>query len=115
MRQPWNDFVTIWPAIPGHRLLDIFVAPRTFWPWQIASIANAIFSWALYIVADWVVTRWERGERVHKKVVELTTRWLSLIRGLLSVYTIFCCVYLAVSLSGRWGLPPMGTGIVPWL
>lgn len=110
----WDDFVTTWRATPGHRLLDAVVMPQAFPPWQISSAVNAILAWVLYLVADWITARWNRGLSVNAPVIEITLRWLSLLRGVLSVYTIFCLIYLAASLSGRFGLAPMGTGILPW-
>jgi hypothetical protein len=110
----WDDFALTWRATPGHRLLDSVVMPEAFPPWQIASAVNAILAWVLYLVADWITARWNRGLRVKAPGTEMTLRWLSLLRGVLSVYTIFCLIYLAASLSGRFSLPPMGTGILPW-
>jgi hypothetical protein len=95
-------------------LLDAVVMPEAFPAWQIASVVNAILAWLLYFAADSVVARWKRGSRINEKAVEATLRWLSLARGALSVYTIFCSIYLAASLSGRFDLPPMGAGILPW-
>jgi hypothetical protein len=110
----WDDFAPTWRAIPGHRLLDAIVLPEAFPPWQITSAINAILSWVIYLGADWAVARWNRGSRVNEKIIGVMLRWLSLVRGVLSVYTIICGIYLAASLSGRFGLPPMGTQIVPW-
>lgn len=111
----WSDFAPSWRTIPGHRLLDAVVMPEAFPPWQIASVINAILAWALYLVADWAVARWDRGPWINEKLIEVTLRWLALVRGVLSVYTIACGIYLAASLSGRFDLPPMGTCILPWL
>jgi hypothetical protein len=109
-----DELASWWHIIAGHRLLDAIVAPAAFPGWQIASVTNASLAWTLYVVADWVTMRWHRGARVNKSGVELLVRWVSLIRGMLSVYTIICCIYLVASLSGQLGLPPMGTQILPW-
>lgn len=103
-----------WKAIPGQSLLTTVIAPETFPPWQIASVANALFAWFLYIASDWALARLRLGSKVSEEAVELALRWISLLRGVLSIYTIACCIYLAASLSSRIGLPPMGTGILPW-
>lgn len=110
----WSDLASSWRAIPGHQLLDAVVMPEAFPPWQVVSVINAILAWVLYLAADWLVARWNRGSRVNEKTIDFALRWLSLLRGILSVYTIVCCIYLAASLSGRFELPPMGTGSLPW-
>jgi hypothetical protein len=110
----WGDLGPSWHAIPGHRLLDALVMPKAFPFWQITSAVNAILAWILYLAADWVVARWKRGSRINEKVIAAMLRWISLVRGGLSVYAIVCGIYLAAALSGRFNLPTMGTGIFPW-
>jgi hypothetical protein len=98
----------------GNKFVRAVFMPDAFPAWQIASAANAVLAWALYFAADWVLAYWKRGVRINDWAIEQTLRWLSLGRGILSVYTISCCIYLAASLSGRFGLPRMGTGLLPW-
>jgi hypothetical protein len=110
----WSDLALPWGDIPGSRFLDVVLMPEAFPPWQIASVINALLAWCLYLTVDWVVVRWDQGAHISERVVESILRWLSLVRGLLSVYTIFCSIYLVASLSGRFDLPSMGARILPW-
>jgi hypothetical protein len=110
----WSDLTASWRAIPGYRVLDAVVMPEAFPAWQIASAINAILAWLLYLAADSAIARWKRGSQINEGAIEVMLRWISLARGVLSVYTILCGIYLAASLSGRLDLPPMGTAIRPW-
>jgi TIR domain len=110
----WAELSPYWNSIPGHKLLDAIVAPEVFPPWQIACAANSILAINLYFLADWIVNRWNHGLRVNVRVIEAGLRWLALARGVLSLYTIFCSIYLAASLTGRFDIPPMSTSIFPW-
>lgn len=110
----WNNLDSSWKVILGQSLLDAVVMPERFPPWHIVSVANALLAWFLYVASDWVLARLRRGLRVSENAAELALRVLFLLRGVLSVYTIFCLIYLAASLSGRFDLPPIGTRILPW-
>lgn len=110
----WSDLASSWRFIPGHRLLEAIVMPEAFPPWQVASAVNAILAWVLYIAADRFLVRWRRGSTVSLGAIEVMLRWLSLVRGALSIYTIVCGIYLAASLVDRLGLPAMGARILPW-
>jgi hypothetical protein len=81
--------------------------------WQVAALVNCVLTWVMYLVADWALHRMKAGrlpgQLSLKKVFE--TAWL--VRGVLSLYTIFCSVYLAALLSRKWDLQPLGTNLLP--
>ena len=49
-----------------------------------------------------------------RQFVEQQARWLTLIRGVLSIYTILCGLYIAASLVPELGWPPLGGKLSPW-
>jgi hypothetical protein len=109
-----GDFATSRRVTPGGSPLDAVVMPETFPFWQVAVAVNAILAWSVYLAAEWMAAGWDSGWRISEKKSKVMFYWLSLVRGVLSVYTIGCGTYFAASATEWFGLPPMGVGVLPW-
>ncbi len=110
----WEDYDQLWDAARGVPVLRAYLAPGIMPPWHVAMAANAALAWVLYFTADWAASRYERKKPPNEVRVGIGIRWLTLVRGTLSIYTILCGLYTAASLIPELGWAPLGPRLFPW-
>ena len=112
----WYQLSDRWQSIPSIEMINAFVVPDAVAPWHLAAVINALLTWFLFFYADYIVTRHRRSP--EKAVDRLWvgnffgTIWF--VRGILSVYTISCVLYISASLLPTVHWPPLGPSLFPW-
>lgn len=110
----WNESASWWwCTLPGRRLLDAFVMPAAFPPWQIAIVISAAIVWPVYVAAEWFDSRLDDGSQVRENIIRPVLHVQAIVQWFLCSYVILCWIYILASLSGL--VPSMGTRILPWL
>ena len=73
--------------------------PAQFTPWQIAMATNAMMTFLALWYADAALAR-----------VSLT-----FVRGILSIYTVFCGLYITMVAAFQLPWSPLGSKFLPWV
>ncbi|MDF1789589.1 MAG: hypothetical protein P1U82_27250 [Verrucomicrobiales bacterium] len=112
----WARVATKWDSIPGVEVVDAYVLPTHIAPWHVASVVNAVIAWGLFFLADFALSSEQRrGCLVGNRMAFGNAIAIVLLcRGLLSLYTIACVLYISAALLPEIQWPPLGPKIFPW-
>ena len=102
-----------WNPSTAVKLLDAFIVPTEVPLWHVAALINALLSWLLWGVADWVFVRRRLHRPIPEAAIHVGVRLLANVRWALTVYTIVIGIYTAATLLPELSLPRIGTDIVP--
>jgi hypothetical protein len=97
-------------------LVTIYVAPTIMPWWQIGSACNSLIAIGLFFWAEQVLIKLEDKEYpTSTGLADSLLRTMSVIRAILSLYTIACLFYLTLGFAALLKFPPLGDKLVPWL
>ncbi len=103
----WNE--QSWATI-----LNIFLMPNILHPWHIATGINALFSILLYYVVFEPAPRYLNAKVWSKKIVKMVIDGFMLVRGFISIYTIFVGISIAVLAAPSMKWPEFSWDLFPW-
>jgi len=110
----WSSIAEWWNNTPPAEFLNAYLAPLEIPRWHIAAAVNSLLAWVLFFMADHAVARYKREAEVNEGRLDTIVQSVTLIRGILTLYTIGTGLYIAASLVEKWGLPPIGEKWFPW-
>ena len=111
----WLPLAELTEKIPGQKILDLYVIPGAFAPWQYALILNAALTMALFFFADEALRQLE-GE--HKswpdRLITGILQGTTFTRRVLANYTVFCLFYITAIEALHLDWPRLGTNLLPF-
>ena len=112
----WNQLAENWNAIPGVDIINAYLLPEEVAPWHIASCSIAALTWATFFYVDFVLSRQSRtsGDSAIPLWSGYAIQLVWMFRGILSLYSICCVMYITVSLLPEVEWPPLGSNLCPW-
>lgn len=93
---------------------EYVIVPVDVPPWQLAAVINAVLGVALFLASDLLLVRLRHGIHFSDYIWSPFIKWLRFCRGVLTIYTVACAIYIVAVMSERWVLPPLGTRFFPW-
>lgn len=112
----WSHLSGIWNKIPAVDLVNAYVVPEAIPPWHIVALLNACLTWLVFFCADYMLARLNRnvGSASVPRYVTQSIQWIWFVRGLMSLYTIACALYITASMVPQVDWPPLGPRPFPW-
>lgn len=107
----WSRLAYWWAELPGVNLLNLYVVPTEVPAWHITAVFNALVAFVIYLVADHELFKLKRDLPVSEKAVDGFIRGATFVRGLSSIYTIGCTLWVTVDAARQMPWP----GVGPWL
>lgn len=96
------------------RFAVIYVVPGEMPIWQVAAGINSVLAIGLFIFAGSALFRIEHDQAWPEGHVVRVLRVSTAVRGVFSLYTIACTLYITVRAASDWNWPPLGTKVFPW-
>jgi hypothetical protein len=98
-------------STPGWQVLQFYILPKEIPGWQIAAVANSILAIFIFFQAERHVPDLQGGV---KEISALQRRFRTLLaaRNFLTIYTIFCSLYITCDIAAHSTLPRLR--IFPW-
>jgi len=109
----WNGFAAWWNGSPFWLTLGTLIEPRFFTKWQVAQAINAFLALGVFGFAWHLLQRSDAGFKVDSASANRTLSILFCVRAALTVYVLFCTIYLTVNGWQGFEGPPIGEGYVP--
>jgi len=94
--------------------IDRYLAPEDIITWHLAAFVNAILSWWMFFRADEYLHESSGGQSDIDAPAKKFFKYVGTIKNILTIYTLFCAIYITASLSARIQLPPLKFILVPW-
>jgi hypothetical protein len=110
----WNNFAAWWNQNPLTHFLAIYVVPAKIPLWQLTALINGIWAIIVFVFVKAAFTRIDEGKPWSPTHVELFLRvsWFS--RGVLTLYTVLCTLYLTREAAQTWNFPTVDWRLFPW-
>ena len=94
--------------------LDVLIEHKRVPGWQVAAFINIILVFVLYFYSDEMSYRLRNVTTDSPTIHDSIERWLKFTRGLLSIYTVSCTVYLTATLAFDIRWPAFDFVVFPW-
>jgi len=108
----WTELSRWWTAyVP--EVVSVYVAPLEIPLWQLAALLNAVLAFALLWFCEAALRRLEHGAW-SPVTVERVLQVLSVVRGVIALYTIACTVYISVREARLAGKVKVVWELFPW-
>ena len=91
------------------KIVTVYFVPDYIPMWQLAAFANAVLAFTLFMLGKRAIA-WN----VSGKVILRTIRCTAFVRGILSLYTVSCMLYITFQSLPDLKLPPLDTKLFPW-
>lgn len=109
----WNGFAAWWNGSPFWLTLGTLVEPRFFTKWQVAQAINAALALGVFLYAWHVLQRSDSGFKPDLVSANRNLSILFAVRAVLTVYVLFCTIYLTINGWQGFKGPPIDKGHFP--
>lgn len=108
----WNDLVLALQDSPASSFFRELIAPTEVPLWQLAALINALLTWILYLISDYMLFKYDTVSARAKSISLRVIQTIFFSRSFLSYYTIGVTIFIAFNTT--WKIAPIGTDPFPW-
>lgn len=99
--------------ILGYTFVSRFVVPTQIVTWHIAAAVNAVLTWVIYFKSEAYIHDVSANYGPDPRSMERFFKVTFYFRNIISLYTVFCLIYIAVSLIISSDLPQLRIILLP--